>query len=97
MSLSAGSGKAPELSSVRDLVNEASHKLWLAFLEGEKKQSYRLPWEIPTQIQSVTNVSKTPFDFVLYFDLSNCLYKCNFFYTFGFFLPCLFLSVDGSY
>ncbi|XP_069973806.1 WD repeat and FYVE domain-containing protein 3 isoform X2 [Penaeus vannamei] len=55
VSLSAGGGKAPELSSVRDLVNEASHKLWLAFLEGEKKQSYRLPWEIPTQIQSVTN------------------------------------------
>ncbi|KAK3895111.1 hypothetical protein Pcinc_001157 [Petrolisthes cinctipes] len=55
VSLIAGSGKAPELSSVRDLVNEASHRLWLAFLEGEKKQSYRLPWEIPTQIQSVTN------------------------------------------
>ncbi|XP_068245244.1 WD repeat and FYVE domain-containing protein 3 isoform X2 [Palaemon carinicauda] len=55
VSLSAGSGKAPELSSVRDLVNEASQRLWLAFLEGEKKQSYRLPWEMPTQIQSVTN------------------------------------------
>ncbi|KAG7173359.1 WD repeat and FYVE domain-containing protein 3-like [Homarus americanus] len=55
VSLSAGTGKAPELSSVRDLVNEASHRLWLGFLEGEKKQSYRLPWEIPTQIQSVTN------------------------------------------
>lgn len=57
MSLSAGSGKAPELSSVRDLVNEASHRQWQAFLEGEKKQSYRTHWEIPTQIQSVTNVS----------------------------------------
>ncbi|XP_045600783.1 WD repeat and FYVE domain-containing protein 3 isoform X4 [Procambarus clarkii] len=55
VSLSAGSGKAPELSSIRDVVNEASHRLWLAFLEGEKKQSYRLPWEMPTQIQSVTN------------------------------------------
>ncbi|KAK7077189.1 WD repeat and FYVE domain-containing protein 3 [Halocaridina rubra] len=55
VTLSAGSAKAPELSSVRDLVNEASHRLWFTFLEGEKKQSYRLPWEIPTQIQSVTN------------------------------------------
>lgn len=56
VSLSAGSGKAPELASVRDLVNEASQRLWLAFLEGEKKQYSRLTWEIPTQIQSVTNV-----------------------------------------
>ncbi|XP_050700499.1 WD repeat and FYVE domain-containing protein 3-like isoform X2 [Eriocheir sinensis] len=55
VSLSAGSGKAPELASVRDLVNEASQRLWLAFLEGEKKQYSRLSWEIPTQIQSVTN------------------------------------------
>lgn len=58
VSLTAGSGKAPDLASVRDLVNEASQRLWLAFLEGEKKQYSRLPWEIPTQIQSVTNVSK---------------------------------------
>ncbi|XP_063865461.1 WD repeat and FYVE domain-containing protein 3-like isoform X1 [Scylla paramamosain] len=55
VSLTAGSGKAPDLASVRDLVNEASQRLWLAFLEGEKKQYSRLPWEIPTQIQSVTN------------------------------------------
>ena len=57
ISLSAGSAKAPELDAVRDLVNESAHRLWFAFLDGEKKQSYRLPWEIPTQIQSVTNVS----------------------------------------
>lgn len=56
VSLSVASGKAAELASVRDLVNEASQCLWLAFLEGEKKQYSRLSWEIPTQIQSATNV-----------------------------------------
>ncbi|XP_076043582.1 WD repeat and FYVE domain containing 3 bchs isoform X2 [Oratosquilla oratoria] len=51
----SGANKAPELDSVRELVNEAAQRLWSNFLEGEKKQSYRLPWEIPTQIQTVTN------------------------------------------
>lgn len=40
---------------MRDLVNEASQRLWLVFLDGEKNQYSCLSWEIPTQIQGVTN------------------------------------------
>lgn len=55
--MSVNSGKAPDLNVVRELVYETAMKLWFAFLDGEKKQSYKLPWDMPTQIQSVTNVS----------------------------------------
>lgn len=58
VTLNVNSGKAPDLNLVREMVYETAIKLWFAFLDAEKKQSYKAPWEIPTQIQSVTNVRR---------------------------------------
>ncbi|CAH0558995.1 unnamed protein product [Brassicogethes aeneus] len=46
------SSKAPDLATVRDQVFEAATKLWLNYVDGERKASYRVPWELHNQIQS---------------------------------------------
>lgn len=48
-----GNERAPELSVVRDQVHEAATKLWLNYVVMERKASYRVPWELHNQIQSV--------------------------------------------
>ncbi|KAH0568814.1 WD repeat and FYVE domain-containing protein 3 [Cotesia glomerata] len=44
--------RAPDLSSVRDLVHEQATRLWLNYVILERKASYRVPWELHNQIQS---------------------------------------------
>lgn len=44
--------KAPDLTVVRDQVIEAASKLWVNYVETERKASYRVPWELHNQIQS---------------------------------------------
>lgn len=46
--------KVPDLLSVRDLVLEAATKLWLNYIEMERKSLYRAPLELQYQIQSVS-------------------------------------------
>lgn len=44
--------KAPDLTITRDQVIEASIKLWLNYIDSEKKATCRVPWELHNQIQS---------------------------------------------
>lgn len=44
--------KAPDLMIVRDQVFESSSKLWINYVEMERKATYRVPWELHNQIQS---------------------------------------------
>lgn len=44
--------KAPDLLVVRDQVFESSSKLWLTYVEAERRAAYKVPWELHNQIQS---------------------------------------------
>ncbi|KAF5299222.1 hypothetical protein FQA39_LY02395 [Lamprigera yunnana] len=44
--------KAPELSVIREQICEAATKLWLNYVDTERKATYRVPWELHNQIQS---------------------------------------------
>nr|XP_018916724.1 PREDICTED: WD repeat and FYVE domain-containing protein 3 [Bemisia tabaci] len=44
--------KSPDLAIVREQVYEPALKLWLNYIDMEKKASYRMPWELHNQIQS---------------------------------------------
>ncbi|XP_017775866.1 PREDICTED: WD repeat and FYVE domain-containing protein 3 isoform X2 [Nicrophorus vespilloides] len=44
--------KAPELTIVREQIFEAAMKVWLNYIESERKASYRVPSELQNQIQS---------------------------------------------
>lgn len=44
--------KAPNLMDTREFVIDAAVKTWSGYLELEKKSAYRVPWELPNQIQS---------------------------------------------
>lgn len=44
--------KAPDLIIVREQVFEAASKLWLNYVDAERKATYRIPWELHNQIQS---------------------------------------------
>lgn len=44
--------KAPDFFTVRDQVFEAASKLWLNYVDAERKATYRVPWELHNQIQS---------------------------------------------
>jgi hypothetical protein len=54
MTLSAANSKAPELSAIREQVYEIATKIWLSYVDAERKASYRNPWEMHNQIQSVS-------------------------------------------
>ncbi|KAF2366372.1 protein of unknown function DUF4704 [Trinorchestia longiramus] len=61
LTVSNSSSRAPDLETVRVQITETALKLWVIFLENEKKQNYTsrmMPWEMPTHFQTVTNVSK---------------------------------------
>lgn len=44
--------RAPDLTTVREQVFDAANKLWLSYVDGERKATYRVPWELHNQIQS---------------------------------------------
>lgn len=44
--------KAPNLLDAREFVIDAAAKTWAGYLELERKSAYRVPWELPNQIQS---------------------------------------------
>lgn len=44
--------KAPDLGVVRDQVIESASKLWLNYVEAERRAAYKVPWELHNQIQS---------------------------------------------
>lgn len=44
--------KAPDLQCTREQVMESAAKLWLNYVDNERKAFYRVPWEIHNQIQS---------------------------------------------
>ncbi|XP_017304812.1 WD repeat and FYVE domain-containing protein 3-like, partial [Diaphorina citri] len=45
-------GKSPDLNLVHDQIHEAATKLWINYIDAEKKSNYRMPLELHTQIQS---------------------------------------------
>jgi hypothetical protein len=52
--MSGPNSKAPDLATVREQVYESANKLWLNYVDMERKASYRAPWELHNQIQSVS-------------------------------------------
>lgn len=48
----AGNAKAPALSAVREQIFESANKLWIHYIDSERKAFYRVPWELHNQIQS---------------------------------------------
>ena len=51
--LNTANNKVPDLLSVREQVVEPATKLWLNYIEAERKSLHRVPWELQNQIQSV--------------------------------------------
>jgi len=54
--MSGPNNRAPDLATVREQVYESANKLWLNYVDMERKASYRAPWEFHNQIQSVSSV-----------------------------------------
>lgn len=54
ITLNSPNNRAPELSLVRDQVFEAAHKVWLNYVDMERKATCKVPWELHNQIQSVS-------------------------------------------
>jgi hypothetical protein len=52
--MSGPNNRAPDLATVREQVYESANKLWLNYVDMERKASYRAPWEFHNQIQSVS-------------------------------------------
>ncbi|XP_072939310.1 WD repeat and FYVE domain-containing protein 3 [Epargyreus clarus] len=50
--LPVGNARAPDLTAVREQLNESAHKLWINYIDTERKAIYRVPWELHNQIQS---------------------------------------------
>lgn len=44
--------KAPTLSATREQAIDAASKLWCNYVDMERKATYRVPWELHSQIQS---------------------------------------------
>lgn len=55
--LTVSNNKVPDLVSVRELVVEPATKLWLSYIEMERKSLYRAPLELHYQIQSVSHIN----------------------------------------
>ncbi|CAH0406921.1 unnamed protein product [Chilo suppressalis] len=47
-----GNARAPDLTAAREQLNESAHKLWINYIDTERKAVYRVPWELHNQIQS---------------------------------------------
>ncbi|XP_053612398.1 WD repeat and FYVE domain-containing protein 3 isoform X1 [Plodia interpunctella] len=47
-----GNARAPDLAAVREQLHDAAHKLWINYIDTERKAVYRVPWELHNQIQS---------------------------------------------
>lgn len=52
MTLPATNNKAPDLADIVEQVHETATKIWLNYVDSERKASYKNPWEIHNQIQS---------------------------------------------
>lgn len=54
ITLNSPNNKVPDLCAVREQVYESANRLWLNYVDMERKASYRVPWELHNQIQSVS-------------------------------------------
>lgn len=54
MTLNPSNNKAPDLADIRDQVLDTATKIWLNYVDTERKASYKNPWEIHNQITSVS-------------------------------------------
>ncbi|XP_013179018.1 PREDICTED: WD repeat and FYVE domain-containing protein 3 isoform X1 [Papilio xuthus] len=52
LSAPVGNARAPDLPAARDQLTDAAHRLWLNYIDTERKAVYRVPWELHNQIQS---------------------------------------------
>uniref|UniRef100_A0A1B6CRC4 Uncharacterized protein n=1 Tax=Clastoptera arizonana TaxID=38151 RepID=A0A1B6CRC4_9HEMI len=50
--MSLPNSKAPDLLTVREIIYESANKLWLNYIDSERKSLFRNPWEMHNQIQS---------------------------------------------
>ncbi|KAK6633574.1 hypothetical protein RUM44_004181 [Polyplax serrata] len=50
--LNTMNNKVPDLLTVREQVVESATKLWLNYIDMERKSLHRIPWELQNQIQS---------------------------------------------
>ncbi|XP_050346639.1 WD repeat and FYVE domain-containing protein 3 isoform X1 [Nymphalis io] len=48
----AAAARAPDLGLAREQLADCAHRLWLAYIDSERKAVYRVPWELHNQIQS---------------------------------------------
>ncbi|XP_055601256.1 WD repeat and FYVE domain-containing protein 3 [Uranotaenia lowii] len=44
--------KAPEIISTREQILDSATKLWIGYVDSERKAQYRVPWELHNNIQS---------------------------------------------
>ena len=54
-----GNDRAPDLSAVREQICDLATKLWLNYVVMERKATYKVPWELHNQIQSVKTLIMT--------------------------------------
>ncbi|XP_014261988.1 WD repeat and FYVE domain-containing protein 3 isoform X2 [Cimex lectularius] len=52
MTLVSSNNKAPDLGSIREQIFELASKIWLNYVDAERKATYKNPWEMHNQIQS---------------------------------------------
>ncbi|CAG4982102.1 unnamed protein product [Parnassius apollo] len=52
LSAPAAGARAPDLPAARDQLAAPAHRLWLNYIDTERKAVYRVPWELHNQIQS---------------------------------------------
>ncbi|BES87468.1 Beach [Nesidiocoris tenuis] len=52
MTLASSNNKTPELSAIRESIIDAATKVWLTYVDSERKATYKNPWEMHNQIQS---------------------------------------------
>ncbi|XP_059046581.1 WD repeat and FYVE domain-containing protein 3 [Achroia grisella] len=52
LAAAAAHARAPDLAAVREQLLDQAHRLWLNYIDAERKAVYRVPWELHNQIQS---------------------------------------------
>lgn len=64
MTLAPSNNKTPDLSTIREQILEVATKVWLTYVDSERKATYKNPWEMHNQIQSVSITWTTNLFFV---------------------------------
>ncbi|XP_053688917.1 WD repeat and FYVE domain-containing protein 3 isoform X2 [Sabethes cyaneus] len=52
LTMPPNNAKAPDMIITREQILDGASKLWLSYLDGEKKALYKVPWDLHNNIQS---------------------------------------------